>query len=123
MATEQYIERINSFINRIGTSNTIGELNSAYQQAAEAMRQLDGIGFFNCVTTFDDMYRTLNHITNYNIVRVANIYYDKFIELGSSDTSYIKDVMTCYDSIKKHEENDIEYSLLSDLCSRMRNNS
>ena len=63
------METIKRQIEALGTAGTADELNGAYNQLALAIDSFN----FDGVTTRDEMERTLNHIANYNLVRIAPI--------------------------------------------------
>ncbi len=109
------METIKRQIEQLGTSRTADELNAAYNQLALAIDRFN----FDGITTRDEMERTLNHIANYNLVRIANIAFEAYEKSGRTDNSLLIEIGQCRDSIKPHEENQDEISLLDGLCDQL----
>ena len=105
-----------SVIESLGTVTTISELNKSYYAAIIIVRQMQAQGMWDGIADADQLCKDINHITNYNIVRVARLAYDKYIASGKSDSSCQRDILLCYDSIKEHEDNAVEIDILSCLC-------
>ena len=106
------METIKNYIEELGSSRTASELNGAYNQLALAINN----HIFDGITTRDEMERTLNHITNYNLVRIANSAYEAYEASGRADKKQLIEICQCRDSIKYHEDNQDEIVLLDRLC-------
>ena len=106
------METIKRQIEALGTAGTADELNNAYNQLALAIDSFD----FDGVTTRDEMERTLNHIANYNLVRIANLAFEAYEKSGRTDQRQLLEIGLCRDSIKPHEDNQDEIDLLDGLC-------
>lgn len=97
----------------IGETNSIAELNTAYNETVMQASQLS----FDGITTRDDVERTLNHLTNYNIVRIANHAYEQYAETG--ERGFLIVIGQCRDSLKEHEDIETERELLDNLCDQL----
>lgn len=111
-------EKFNEAVRSIGTTESIDELNAAYNSLALA---LSG-AVFESAPPRSEAERTLNHLTNYNIVRIANHAAEKYEASGSSDKSCLIEIGRCRDSLKEHEDMGTEQELLDSLCDRLRIN-
>ena len=109
------METIKRQIEALGTAGTADELNNAYNQLALAIDSFD----FDGVTTRDEMERTLNHIANYNLVRIANLAFEAYEKSGRTDQRQLLEIGLCRDSIKPHEDNQDEIDLLDGLCDEL----
>lgn len=109
------METIKRQIEALGTAGTADELNNAYNQLALAIDSFD----FDGVTTRDEMERTLNHIANYNLVRIANLAFEAYEKSGRTDQRQLLEIGLCLDSIKPHEDNQDEIDLLDGLCDEL----
>lgn len=109
------METIKRQIEALGTAGTADELNNAYNQLAVAIDSFD----FDGVTTRDEMERTLNHIANYNLVRIANLAFEAYEKSGRTDQRQLLEIGLCRDSIKPHEDNQDEIDLLDGLCDEL----
>lgn len=109
------METIKRQIEALGTAGTADELNNAYNQLAIAIDSFD----FDGVTTRDEMERTLNHIANYNLVRIANLAFEAYEKSGRTDQRQLLEIGLCRDSIKPHEDNQDEIDLLDGLCDEL----
>ena len=109
------METIKRQIEALGTAGTADELNNAYNQLALAIDSFD----FDGVTTRDEMERTLNHIANYNLVRIANLAFEAYEKSGRIDQRQLLEIGLCRDSIKPHEDNQDEIDLLDGLCDEL----
>lgn len=109
------MEDIKTQIETLGSAASADELNAAYNQLVLAISQYD----FSGVTTRDEMERTLNHIANYNLVRIANAASEAYEASGRTDKSFLIEIGRCRDSIKPHEENQDEIDLLDGLCDQL----
>ena len=110
------METIKKQIESLGTAISADELNASYNQLALAISKYD----FSGITTRDEMERTLNHIANYNLVRIANAAYEAYEASGGSDKSFLIEIGRCRDSIKPHEDNQDEIDLLDGLCDQLQ---
>lgn len=110
---------INDSIRALSEVGTINELNNEYCAIVLAAQQLASRGFFDETNTYDGFLATLNHITNYNIIRVANLAYEGYAASGMKDASKLIEIERCRSSIKEHEDNSTEIGLLDDLCERL----
>ena len=109
------METIKRQIEALGTAKSTDELNGAYNQLALAIDSYN----FGGVTTRDEMERTLNHIANYNLVRIANLAFEAYEKSGRTDQSLLIEIGRCRDSIKPHEDNQDEIDLLDGLCNEL----
>ena len=109
------METIKQQIQALGTAETADELNEAYNHLALAITIFD----FEGVTTRDEMERTLNHIANYNLVRIANAAFEAYEKSGRTDQRQLVEIGLCRDSIKPHEDNKDEIDLLDSLCDQL----
>ncbi len=109
------MDTIKKQLEALGTATSADELNYAYNQLALA---INGISFEG-VTTRDEMERTLNHIANYNLVRIANSAYEEYEASGRTDNGRVIEINLCRSSIKPHEDNGDEISLLDSLCGEL----
>ena len=96
----------------IGDTNSIDELNSAYNALVLSMNDL----CFDGISTRSGVESTLNHLTNYNIVRIANKAADDYESSGCSDLTRLIEISVCRDSLKNHEDMATEQELLDNLC-------
>lgn len=110
------MEDIKKQIESLGTATTTDELNASYNQLILAIAGYD----FTGVTSRSEMERTLNHIANYNLVRIANAAYDAYEASGRTDNSLLIEIGRCRDSIKEHEDNQDEIDLLDGLCDQLQ---
>ena len=110
------MEDIKKQIETLGTATTADELNASYNQLVLAISKYD----FSDITTRDEMERTLNHIANYNLVRIANAAYEVYEANGRADKSLLIEIGRCRDSIKEHEDNKDEIDLLDGLCDQLQ---
>lgn len=113
------METINDLIKLLGKTTSIDELNSLYNAVVIGIEHLDRKGFFDGDTTFSEVLSTINHIANYNIVRVANSVYEDYEKSGREDMTRLTEIEHCLLSIKEHEDMSIETELLEDICSRL----
>ena len=106
------METIKKQIEVLGTAKTADELNASYNQLVLAINKYN----FDGITTRDEMERILNHIANYNLVRIANAASDAYEASGHTDRSRLIEISLCRSSIKPHEDNQTEIDLLDNLC-------
>ncbi len=95
----------------IGQTDSINELNNAYNEIILLAGQLD----FG-TTSRDEVEATINHITNYNIVRIAGKAAEDFDASMKTDISRLVEIELCRSSLKRHEDMDTEQGLLDSLC-------
>lgn len=104
----------------IGQTRSIDELNAAYNEAILEAERLNSEGAFgDSEQSISSVIATLNHLTNYNIVRVANMAYEGYEASGRTDNNCLIEISRCRDSIKEHEDNKDEIELLDGLCSEL----
>lgn len=104
----------------IGNTTCIDELNRAYNETVlEAQRLAMNGSFDGCETSPAQILSTINHLTNYNIVRIANNAYEEYISSGRKDNSLLVVISVCRDSLKEHEDSDTERELLDNLCDQL----
>lgn len=105
-------------IKKLCNCTSIGELNETYDLLKLSTTKLFSEGFFEGVATYAEFISTINHITNYNIVRVADEIFESRASLGLAKV--LTELITCCDSIKEHEDNNTEKMLISDLCRKIQ---
>ena len=106
-------------IRQIGQTTSIEELNSAYNDAMLETERLAVEGAFDGGDlSVSEIIATINHLTNYNIVRVANKALEDYEASGRTDKSRLIEIVLCRDSIKEHEDSGTETALLNNLCSQ-----
>ena len=115
---EDNMEAITNYLSIIGKTFRVSELNQAYNAIALSMNNLS----FDGITTRSEMERTLNHLTNYNIVRIANKAYEDYEASGRTDNSRLIEIAQCRDSLKEHEDIETEQELLDGLCEQFHIN-
>lgn len=115
MVSKTSMRTIKQQIDALGTSTTSDELNQAYNQLSIAISNYD----FEGITTRSDMERTLNHIANYNLVRIANKAAEDYEASGRSDRSLLIEIGRCRDSLKNHDDMETEQELLDSLCDEL----
>ncbi len=112
MVSKTSMGTIKHQIEALGTSTTSDELNEAYNQLSLAISNHD----FEGITTRSEIERTLNHIANYNLVRIANKAAEDYESSGRSDRSLLIEIGRCRDSLKDHDDKETEQELLDNLC-------
>ena len=101
----------------IGTATSVNELNAAYNEAVLQAEQFAINGVFERQgQTFNEVLSTLNHIANYNIVRIANNAFKEYEDSGRTNQGCLVEIALCRDSLKQHEEMQTEQELLDNLC-------
>lgn len=106
-------------IESLGTAETAEQLNAIH---ADLLKQLDETQLEDPQTR-SDAEAALNHITNYNLVRIANTAYETFLASGSKDPEPANRVIRlCYRSLKDHEDVETERGLLDGLSDQLRTN-
>lgn len=104
-------------IKTIGQTASIAELNAAYNEAMLETERLASEGAFgDGDMSLSEIIATLNHLTNYNIVRVANKALEDYEASGRTDNTRLIEIGICRDSLKEHEDNRTETELLDHLC-------
>lgn len=99
----------------IGDTDSIDELNAAYNEM-----MLISAKFINdTVYAREETEKMINHITNYNIVRIANKAYDEYLMSGRSDNSRLIVISQCRDSLKLRDGMEAESGLLNRLCDQL----
>ncbi len=107
----------------IGKATSIAELNAAYNEAMMKTEQLAADGVFEQMgQSVSEVIATLNHLTNYNIVRIANKAFEDYEASGRTDRTRIIEIAQCRDSLKEHEDIETEQGLLDSLCDQFEIN-
>lgn len=114
------MERFIEIIKSLGTVTTIGELNKAHMEAVTTVMEIQSRGMWEGIADHNKLCDMINHIANYNIVRVANIAYEKYTAEDISKTDVISDITLCYNSIKEHSDNSTEKELLSYFLKKLK---
>ena len=117
------METISESIKGLTTIESIDKFNLQYNAIVLAVQELASRGFFDGENTYSDFLATLNHIANYHIIRIANTAYEKYEKGGRADKSWLVTIERCRSSIKEHEDKQVEYDLLDDLCGRLGDRS
>ena len=102
-------------IESLGTAETAEQLNAIH---ADLLKQLDETQLEDPQTR-SDAEAALNHITNYNLVRIANLALEAYEKSGRTDQRQLVEIGLCRDSIKPHEDNKDEIDLLDSLCDQL----
>ena len=113
--SEDNMDSISAHLTTIGKTNSIDELNASYNAIVLSAESLS----FDGITSRSEVERTLNHLTNYNIVRIANRASEDYEASGQTDKSRLIEISRCRDSIKPHEDNQTEIDLLDNLCDQL----
>lgn len=106
-------------IKAVEAAKTIDELDGCYVAAMAIIKGYDKFGLWNGVAEPDRMIATLNHLVIYHIVRIAGDAYDRYKESGRTDTSCIEEIRKCKIVMSKHADNEIEKSLVNNLCENL----
>ena len=99
----------------IGETTKLSELNAAYNETMIMAAHLS----FDGVSSRHEVEQTLNHLTNYNIVRIANKAATDFALSGNTDRSKLVEIGLCRHALKEHEDVNIEQELLDNLCEQL----
>lgn len=115
MNARELKNRFDLAIASIGLAGKPDDINKAYADAVESymsMKSMDGVEF----TLGDEEFeRKIDHLTNYNLVRVANAHYEAFKDYKISYNDYRMAVAKCLSSLKDGNNYKIEKELLEDL--------
>ena len=109
------METIKRQIETLGTAKSASELNVAYNQLAIAIAGYD----FSGIAARSEMERTLCHIANYNLVRIANLAAGRYEQSNRTDRDALIEVALCRDSVKPCDDSDEESDLLEGLCAEL----
>ena len=106
-------------IKALGTAETAGQLNNIYDE----LLHLIDITPFDASPSRSEVERALNHIANYNLVRIANAAYEGYLASGKTGVDELQEtILLCRDSLKDHEDVDTERSLLDGLSEQLQSN-
>ena len=106
-------------IQGLGTAETAEQLNSLYDDLLLQIKQTHFVEPFTRAWA----EAALNHIANYNLVRIANSAYETFMASGKTDKEPLNRVIRlCYRSLKDHEDAETERGLLDGLSDQIQTN-
>lgn len=106
-------------IETLSRGTSIDDVDDAYIKIKSVIRKLESESFLGA--NFQDEFTVmLNRITNYNIVRVANMAYEDYLGGVMDGNAIVLELERCAIAIKEHEDMEIELSLISGLLANVQ---
>lgn len=115
------METLKQCIEGLRTARTINDLNIYYISVVTGLSHLAKNGYIPDITE-EKAVEYANEVTNYNIVRVAEIAYQSLLAAKTKDerNHLIIEIARCRDSVKPHEHSNVEYELINNLCVKLK---